>query len=121
MTATKRKLLLLNGGLDVLLTVAVILLDHLGHLAPVENFFHRRRALDCQFFSTPPTDKIVFLDIDDAALQTIGGWPWNRDVMADLLEEVAAARPQLVFLDIIYSETRELVHDQRLAAVLKKS
>src|SRR6185503_2027096 len=101
---TQRKHLLFNGGLGVLLTLLVILLAHTPKLTPIENCFHRRRALDGQFFIKPPTDKIVFLDIDDPAHDTLGRWPWNRNTMADLLEEIAAAKPQLVFLDIIYSE-----------------
>src|SRR6185503_19412084 len=122
MTTTQRKLLLFNGGLGVFLTLLVVLLDHTGKLTAIENFFHRRRALDCQFFIKPPTDKIVFLDIDDPALDTIGRWPWNRNTMADLLEEIAAAKPQLVFLDIIYSEASDkFEHDQRLADVIARA
>jgi class 3 adenylate cyclase/CHASE2 domain-containing sensor protein len=127
MTTTQRKLLLINGGLGICLTVLAASLDFAQQLLPLERWFYGRRALYCQFFKKPPTDKIVFLDIDQRALETIGKWPWNRSKMAELLDEIVAAKPQTIFLDIIYSDESkverveedgrilQLDHDQRFA------
>lgn len=51
-----------------------------------------------------PKNKIVVLDIDSPALETLGRWPWHRDVMAFLIEKTFAAGAKVVGLDMIFSE-----------------
>ena len=122
MTRTERKLLAVNGALGVALTLLVMLLDHLGHLRAIERWFYARRARDCQFFAKPPTSQIVFLDIDDPAIDTIGRWPWRRNTMATIVDEIAAARPRMIFLDIIYPEPADApAEDQRLGAAIARA
>lgn len=43
----------------------------------------------------------VLVDIDRAALETLGPWPWSRDRLASLLGAVSAAGPKAVGLDIL--------------------
>lgn len=107
MTRLQRKLLLINGVLGTTLTLMVLLLDRVSVLEPLENWFYDRRALYCQFFRKPPTDRLVFVEIDDPALDTIGRWPWDRSTVATLLDEISAAHPQLIFLDILYTERQK--------------
>src|SRR5688500_20080693 len=104
MTRLERKLFTINGALGVLLTLAVVGLDWSGRLVALERWFYARRAAACQFFAKPPTSQIAFLDIDESSLNTIGRWPWDRATMAALLDEAAAAKPRLIFLDIMYAE-----------------
>ncbi|HMM47609.1 MAG TPA: adenylate/guanylate cyclase domain-containing protein [Thiobacillaceae bacterium] len=33
-------------------------------------------------------DRVAIVDIDEASLQTVGRWPWNRDVMTALIEQL---------------------------------
>jgi class 3 adenylate cyclase/CHASE2 domain-containing sensor protein len=113
MTRLERKLLLINGLLGTGLTLLVLLLDWGGQLQALERWFYDRRALYCQFFAKPPTDRLVFLDIDDPAINTIGRWPWDRRTMAGIIDEVAAAGPQLIFLDILYPEAQRATEDER--------
>lgn len=35
-----------------------------------------------------PDDRIAILDIDEASLKSVGRWPWNRDVMTRLVEQL---------------------------------
>lgn len=35
-----------------------------------------------------PDDRIAILDIDEASLKSVGRWPWNRDQMAVLVEQL---------------------------------
>ncbi len=35
-----------------------------------------------------PDDRIAILDIDEASLKSVGRWPWNRDVMTRLLDQL---------------------------------
>jgi class 3 adenylate cyclase/CHASE2 domain-containing sensor protein len=134
MTRTERKLLRINGLLGTGLTLLVLVLDWGGQLQALERWFYDRRALYCQFFAKPPTDRLVFLDIDDNALDTIGRWPWPRNKWARIIDEVSAAGPQLIFLDVLFSEPQNaygdpqpdgsyvrIDHDPPLAAALHRA
>jgi class 3 adenylate cyclase/CHASE2 domain-containing sensor protein len=134
MTRLERKLLLINGVLGTTLTVVVLLLDQFHHLDSLEHFFYDQRAAECQFFMKPASDRIVYLDIDDGALETIGRWPWNRDDWARIIDEITAAKPKLIFLDILFSEPQKpygdpqpdgtfvrVDHDPPLAAALHRA
>src|SRR3954466_5179950 len=100
----ERRLLIDCLGVGVALTMLVIAADASGVLEPAENFLYDLRARTCQFFTPPPTDKLVHLDIDDTALDVIGGMPWPRRKVAQLLDEIRIAGPKVVEMDVIYSE-----------------
>lgn len=95
-----------------LLTLLVIAADSAGWLAPVEHLIYDARARAFQFFLPPPTDKLVHLDIDEGTLEAISAtekksFPWPRSILAEILDEVAIARPRVVGLDIIFPETND--------------
>lgn len=52
----------------------------------------------------PAPRDVVLVAIDDASIDAIGRWPWKRSVHATLLEQLAAARPRAVALDLVLSE-----------------
>ena len=39
---------------------------------------------------------VVVIAIDDAALQEMGSWPWPRDIMASLTQQIVAAHPKVI-------------------------
>lgn len=51
-----------------------------------------------------PRDDIVIVAIDDASLQSVGRWPWNRAVHAQLIERIAAQHPKALGVDVLFSE-----------------
>lgn len=128
-----RRLVVDSTLFGVMLTLLVAAADSFGLLAPLERFLYDRRAAWCQAHMPRPTDKLVHLDIDDAALEAVGRWPWRRGVLAEILEEVALARPKAVGLDLLLSEPEEtqyvpredkslllIDHDALLAGALKR-
>jgi len=48
--------------------------------------------------------RIVLVEIDQASIAQIGGWPWSRRVHARLLERLTAAGARGVALDVLLSE-----------------
>src|SRR5713226_2292362 len=42
-----------------------------------------------------PSDKVAVIAIDDQSLSNIGRWPWSREVMAKMTDNLAAAKPSL--------------------------
>src|SRR4051794_37532910 len=91
-------------ALGVALTLAVAAADHLGGVRALEMGLYDRRATYFQHFTPPPTDRLVHLDIDDAALETIGRWPWPRATLAEVVDEVRLAGADLLGLDIIFPD-----------------
>ncbi len=46
----------------------------------------------------------VIVAIDDRSLARVGQWPWPRDVMARLVDRVAARKPAVIGIDIVFAE-----------------
>jgi CHASE2 domain-containing sensor protein/class 3 adenylate cyclase len=103
----ERRLLVDSTLFGVMLTLLVAAADAFGLLSPLERWFYDQRAAHCQHWMPRPTDRLVHLDIDDAALESVGRWPWRRGVLAEMLDEVAAAQPKAVALDLLLSEPQE--------------
>src|SRR5688572_10790558 len=133
MTRSQRRLLVRISALGLLLTLAVVLVDGLGGLEPFERYLYDLRARRCQFFSPPPSDKIVHVDIDDQSLQEIGRWPWPRSVLAQLIQEMSDAGAKVIALDILLTQPQRaepivdvagniklIDHDQILADTIKR-
>ncbi|MFK8019894.1 MAG: CHASE2 domain-containing protein [Pseudomonadales bacterium] len=49
-------------------------------------------------------EDILIVGIDEASLQGIGKWPWRRDIHAQLIDRLAAARVKAIAYDIVFSE-----------------
>ena len=61
--------------------------------------------------------RVVFVDIDDASLQSAGPWPWSRTLMAELTTKLDAAGVGLKLFDVVFPDQRD--GDIELAAALK--
>ena len=54
--------------------------------------------------SRAPSDRIAVIAIDKQSLDNIGRWPWSRDVLADMVEKLAAAKAKVIGTTILFSE-----------------
>src|SRR4051794_40339204 len=104
MTPLERRVFTYSAIVGSVTTLLVLVFDGVGWLGGLERFMYDRRAADCQFFRHKPSDRIIHLDIDDRSLEAIGRWPWPRDRVAAILEEIGRAGPKVVGTDIVYSE-----------------
>src|SRR5688572_9215397 len=111
MTRTERRFLFHTMLLGIALTAAVTLLVWTGQLEQLERWFYDVRTRRCQFFTPPPTDKLVHLDIDDRALESVGAWPWRRTVLAEIIDEIRIAGARAVTMDVIFSEPQEVDYE----------
>ena len=65
---------------------------------------------------TAPESRILVVDIDEASLAAIGPWPWPRQRIADLLENLLGAYgARGVALDLVLPEAADREGDTRLA------
>ncbi len=134
MTTRERKLLTRTALLGLVVTGIVLVLDRAGALQPLDTWLSDRRVRYCQRYAAKPTDKLVHLDIDDPALDTIGRWPWPRARLARIVDEIRLAGAKTMAFDIIltdpenpsYVEQRDgkltkIDHDKELADAVKQS
>ena len=65
---------------------------------------------------TTPDPRITLIAIDDASIQEIGRWPWNRSVYAQLLPKLSTAKA--VGIDVVFSEPADSAGDTAFANAL---
>jgi adenylate cyclase len=78
---------------------------------------HLRNLLEKQ----PVSRAITIVAIDDRSIAEIGRWPWSRAVQARLVERIAADKPKVIGLDLLYSESEDRENDAKLASAIKKA
>ncbi|MCC7192243.1 MAG: CHASE2 domain-containing protein [Phycisphaeraceae bacterium] len=113
MTTSERNLLLRTTVLGILLTLGVVVAVRAGWLNALENWIYDRRVATCQFFTPPPTDKLIHLDIDDLTLEAMGTWPWPRARLAYVVDELRLAGAKAVGLDIVFPEPQAADYEPR--------
>jgi len=47
---------------------------------------------------------IVIIDIDEKSLKALGQWPWSRDKMAKLLQNLSDLGVAIIGLDVVFAE-----------------
>lgn len=65
-----------------------------------------RKAYDIAVGMTEraPSDKIAIIAIDQPSLVNIGRWPWSREVHAEMIDKLAAAKAKVVASTVFFSE-----------------
>jgi signal transduction histidine kinase len=56
----------------------------------------------------PRLPAITVVDIDEPSLAALGQWPWPRDLLADLVDEIAKQRPRVLGVNVIFPEPDRL-------------
>lgn len=51
-----------------------------------------------------PSDRIAIIAIDDQSVSNIGRWPWPRDVQAQMIDKLAAAKAKTIVNTVFYLE-----------------
>lgn len=107
MTRIERKRYLQTAAMGFAITLLAALLDVLGGFETIEPWLYDWRARRFQFHTPAPSGKLVHLDIDDAALEGVGRWPWPRTYIARILDELRLAGAEMAALDILLPESTE--------------
>src|SRR5579864_2750186 len=104
MTRSERKLVRTTGIMGVLLTLFVVVLDQTGILLPLEHLLYDYRATYCQLNVPASTDTLCHVDIDDAACENLGRWPWPRSTLGNIVDELHAAGAKVIAFDVIFTD-----------------
>ncbi|CAB1368573.1 CHASE2 domain-containing serine/threonine-protein kinase [Denitratisoma oestradiolicum] len=85
------------------LAVSLVLLI-LGNGDLLQSLERKAYDMGVQMTSRVPSDKIAVIAIDKISIDNIGRWPWSREIMADMVDQLAAAKAKVVATTIFYSE-----------------
>ncbi|MBL4702541.1 MAG: adenylate/guanylate cyclase domain-containing protein, partial [Phycisphaeraceae bacterium] len=107
MNRFERKLLIRNVVLGLIISLALVISASLGWVGSLEQWFYDLRVQQCQFSQQPPTDQLIHLDIDDSTLEKISAWPWPRQVLAQVIDELNTASAKVIALDVVFPEPQQ--------------
>ncbi len=97
---------------------SVIILDTIGIFVPIENIFY-----DLRFKIRGPkktSDKVIIVAIDEESLTELGRWPWDRKIIAKVVENLVSKGAKVVALDILFPEESNSLSDTKLVSALAK-
>jgi PAS domain S-box-containing protein len=69
----------------------------------------------------PVPNDIAIVAIDEASLARFGRYPWRRNLTAQMLDQLAAADPKVIALDVLFSEPTNSPDDSALASAIAKA
>ena len=102
--------------LSVLAVLAVLAGAWHWRLPPLYPLALKADDLKYAFQPHEPARDVVFVAVDEASVNQLGRWPWDRTVLAEGLQRLAPART--VVLDMVFSETSRGLADRALGQAL---
>ncbi len=76
------------------------------------------RVTDRFFTNRAPDPSILIVAIDDASISSVGRWPWDRSVHADLIRKLTNAGASVIAYDVNFSEAQDAKNDGDLAEAI---
>ena len=61
-----------------------------------------------------PGDEVVIATIDEKSIDTLGRWPWHRNVMADLVDSLTDYDAKVIGFDVVFSSPETIVGVEQL-------
>ena len=93
-----------------------------GMQIAIENASHRWNDLFYNTQSTKkPSEDVVLLAIDEAALIEVGRWPWSRNVINKITQELTKYGVKTLTFDIIFSEKENSAADSAFVKTIAKT
>ncbi|UCG62433.1 MAG: protein kinase [Candidatus Zixiibacteriota bacterium] len=90
--------------LYMLISILVALLFVNG-FAPLDGLQRSLNDFFCRFTAGDGArPNVAFVSIDSRAQEEYGQWPWNHDLIADLLAATATGEPKAIIVDFVISE-----------------
>ncbi len=85
----------------VLLTSSAVVLQWYGSLQAWDNMIFDRLA---KYFEQQPNSDIIIVTIDDRSLDSLGRWPWSRQLHAEFINKLTDAQVRAIGFDILFIE-----------------
>jgi adenylate cyclase len=88
-----------------LLLLATLVIPQIARVVLREFAFDIVLNADRQIWGPPQDEeRVVVVDIDRRSIEAYGAWPWSRERMAQLVDAVAAGRPAVIAIDVLFAE-----------------
>jgi len=68
-----------------------------------------------------PTSPTLIVAIDEDSLGRVGNWPWTRDKIAKLIENITAGGPKVIGVDVVLDQPTNEEADNALALAISNS
>ena len=68
-----------------------------------------------------PTSPTLIVAIDEDSLGRVGSWPWKRDKVATLIENISAGAPKVIGVDLVLDEATTEEGDGALALAISNA
>lgn len=91
----------------MIVLAATLLYYSFGTQKPVLLTSLDNRIVDAMFVwrgAQKTTDSVVIVDIDEKSLGKLGQWPWPRDIVAKLVDNLQANHAKVIGFDIVFAE-----------------
>ena len=88
--------------LGALIVVLVVIFNRASDLIP--SLERKAYDLGVRATSREPAKNITIIAIDDESLEKIGRWPWSREVLAKMTDQLTAAKAKVIANTILLSE-----------------
>ena len=100
--------------------VTLFALTWIGLQDPQVKEILRLKSFDLQFQSQQKeiSQDIAIITIDEKSMEVYGQWPWRRDVLAGVIEELRIAEVGVIVLPILFAEEDRLGGDEIFAEAL---
>ena len=105
-----------------LVVIAVFILHHSTDV--IETLERRFYDYSSTSSGRQPSDRIAVIAIDDQSIANIGRWPWPRDVLAQMLDKLAAANAKTIVQTVFFFEPqtdRGLVYIRKMKDALTQA
>ena len=92
-------------GSSITILITGLMLLNLSPINALED-----RLLDYRFKirgAVKPPEDIIIAAIDEKSIDRLGRWPWDRDIMADVLKKLKGLGVRIIVFDIIFSEAEK--------------
>ena len=86
--------------------ITLIALTYIGLQDPWVKEILRLKSFDyvLQNEEKTPSEAVTIVTIDEAAIEEHGQWPWDRDVLANLILQLRNAETGIIVMPILFSE-----------------
>jgi len=76
---------------------------------------------DTLFTPKTPRGDIIIIAIDDRSIHSLGRWPWDRSIHAQLLNRLTQGKPKVIGLDVAFPEESSRGSDDVLVSAMKNA
>jgi len=93
----------IGSSITILITGLMLL-----SLSPIDAL--EDRLLDYRFKirgTVKPPEDIIIAAIDEKSIDRLGRWPWDRNIMADVVKKLKSLGVRIIVFDIIFSEAEK--------------